>query len=72
MIHNDEPCNIKWQTLLSVFHGIDQEAYDAKEKLEQLIEVVKNDVLMTPRQKEGIVARCQNAINGEYGVRLPF
>lgn len=67
MIHNDEPCNMKWQSLLKTFHAIDPNSKDAKEQWEKLKETAKNDAVMTPRQKEGIADRCQNAINGEYG-----
>lgn len=63
----EDQCNLKWKALLKIFHGIKMDASDAKKKYEQLKELAAADGTMTPRQKEGIMARCDNAINGSYG-----
>jgi hypothetical protein len=63
----EEKCNQKWNALLKIFHGIKMDSPDSKEKYSQLKDLVKLDVDMTPRQKDGITERCDNAINGTYG-----
>lgn len=59
----EEPCNLKWQDLLKRFKKINRNDKGAKEKYQELIEVSKQDIDMTPRQKEGIAARCEYQIH---------
>lgn len=59
----EEPCNLKWQDLLKIFKGINRYDEGAKESYQQLIELAKQDTDMTPRQKEGIAARCEYQIH---------
>lgn len=54
----EEPCNLKWQSLLKSFKGINRKDSGAKEKYNQLIEVAKLDNVMTMAQKSGITGRC--------------
>ena len=59
----DSICNSNWDALLKVFHSI--KSSDTK-SLNELKETAIHTVL-TERQKEGIIARCDNQINGTYG-----
>lgn len=66
----DEMRNSKWDSMLKVFKGIIEDnpsPKSVKEKLLSLAESAKNTQILTPRQSEGIYARCHNYINGEYG-----
>jgi hypothetical protein len=54
-----------WRALLKVFDGIDPKDSKAKEKWGKLAETA-NHTNLAPRQRSGIVARCNHAINGQY------
>ena len=54
-----------WRMLLKVFDGIEPKDPKAKEKWTKLSETA-NVTALTPRQRSGIVARCNHAINGTY------
>lgn len=41
---------------------------DVKEKLEKLAEIARKSSELNYRQTEAIIARCNNYINGEYGM----
>lgn len=59
--------NKNWDALLKIFHGIvENNPEDAKEQMLSLKELAKSKDL-TPRQAEGIAARCDNFIKGEFG-----
>lgn len=64
---SDTEYNANWDALLKIFHKIEKERpKDYKEQLEAL----KNTALkatLTSRQIEGIIDRCNNLINGDYG-----
>jgi len=62
----DEVCNPNFDSLLKVFHAINLDGKDAKEKCSQLKEFAKTKTL-TDRQYEGIIDRCNNVINDTYG-----
>lgn len=62
----DSVCNPNWDSLLKVFHSIDPDAKDSVQQYQELKEYSKTKVL-TDRQREGIIARCDNRINGTYG-----
>lgn len=59
----EEPCNLKWQALIKMFKEINRFDKAAKESYQELIELAKQDTDMTPRQTEGIVARCAYQIH---------
>jgi len=66
-INSDSIVNQNWDLLLKMFHKIISDNNDNKIKqLEVLKELTKTKPL-TPRQMEGIIERCTNAINGSYG-----
>ena len=54
-----------WRALLKVFDGIDPKEPKVKDKWTKLAETA-NHTNLTPRQRSGIVARCNYAINGQY------
>ena len=54
-----------WRALLKVFDSIDPADTKAKEKWAKLSETA-NVTHLTPRQRSGIVARCNHAIGGTY------
>ena len=58
----DEVYNGNWMALINLFKKINRFAEGAKEKFQSLIEMAKIKQL-TPRQVEGIVARCQYQIH---------
>jgi len=61
----------EWRSMLNVFAETikgNPPVEDVKEDLEQLMEEAKNTFLLTGAQKDAIVARCRNYINGTYGV----
>ena len=60
----EEQCSLKWKALLKVFENIDRNSRGAKEEYEQLKELANLENEMTPRQKSGIVDRCN------YRIRL--
>lgn len=66
----DAMCIAKWQQLLKVFKGLiegNPEPETIKDDLLSLKETAKLAPELTPRQVEGIIARCDNYLNGEYG-----
>lgn len=63
---SDQEFNTNWDSMLKMFHGLVAAKADGEE-YEALISLAKNTVALTPRQREGIVDRCKNAINGTYG-----
>lgn len=62
----DEICNPNWETMLKMFHNINPESKDAKERFTQ-VKILSQSKVMTERQHEGIIDRCNNQINGTYG-----
>lgn len=65
---HDQQCGDNWDVLLQEFHKIEANpTKDFKSKLEKLKEKAKNTVQLTTRQREGIIDRCNNVINGTYG-----
>ncbi len=55
-----------WNELLKEFHGL-IDGKSNREDFEKLKEKAKNNANLTVRQSEGIVARCNNVLNGTYG-----
>lgn len=69
-ILKDAVCIPEWRTMLSVFETIIEgrpAPEKVKQKLEDLSEAAAITSLLSTRQKDGIVARCRNYINGNYG-----
>lgn len=67
----DKMRNDKWDSMLKVFSAIikgNPNPEKVKDKLTTLSDSAVNTNLLTPRQREGIVGRCRNYINGKYGV----
>lgn len=67
----DEMRITKWRAMLGTFEKIIKgfpSVQSVKEDLEALSESAKNTNLLTGAQKDAIVARCRNYINGTYGV----
>jgi hypothetical protein len=60
--NDDEICNRNWDGLLKVFHKIAESSKDKKQQYESLKEVAKTKQL-SPRQSEGISARCDYQIS---------
>lgn len=63
---NESECNSNWDTMLKMFHGLVATKAN-KDEFQALIELAANAIMMTPRQREGIVGRCSNVISGNYG-----
>lgn len=63
----DEDYNKNYRSLLAEFHAIEIDSKGAKEKWEALKEKAKGVNPLSARQLAGIIERCNNAINGEYG-----
>lgn len=62
----DAEYNSNWDAMLKMFHQlVNQKAI--KDEYEALKGLAKNTIALTPRQREGIIERCNNVINGEYG-----
>jgi hypothetical protein len=62
--------NAKWDSMLKVFANIingNPEPSKVKDKLESLKQAATTSI-MTGRQQQGIVERCNNYLNGTYGV----
>lgn len=62
--------NMKWQQLLKVFGKIidgNPKPEKVKESFDKLKEQVKSSALLSFRQVEGIIARCDNYMKGQYG-----
>jgi len=62
--------NEKFSTMLKGFQEIIKESpavEKVKDNLLGLKTVASNDVVMNGRQREAIVARCDNYLNGRYG-----
>ena len=60
-------CNDNWDLLLGMFKVIyESNPSDAKSQYEALKELAKTKTL-SQRQADGIMARCDNAMKGEYG-----
>lgn len=65
---DDQQCCDNWDTFLKVFKKIEQERpKDYVAQLEKLKTKAQNTVQLTVRQREGIIDRCTNVINGTYG-----
>ena len=65
----DEIINAKWQSMLRVFKTLikdDPKPEKIKDQLEELKAAARSSI-MTQRQIEGIVDRCDNYMKGEYG-----
>lgn len=58
----DEVCNPNWDSLLKVFHGINNSQKTAKQAYRDLKDVAKTTIL-TERQREGIIDRCNHQIS---------
>lgn len=61
----------EWRSMLNTFAGIIDKKpapEKVKEELEELMEAAKLTIYLTGAQKDAIVARCRNYINGNYGV----
>ena len=61
----------KWVSMLKVFNTIIKDnppVEKVKKSLEDLIQSASITPLLTGAQKDGIVSRCQNYMNGTYGV----
>lgn len=72
-IITDEMYNNKWASMLKTFKKTVEDSPKAekvKEILEQLKEAALNTNHLTPRQKEGIIDRCNNYLDGSYGRNL--
>lgn len=70
-IVTDAKINEKWQSMIKVFKAITDSnppVEKVREKLVALKESATNTALLTPRQREGITDRCNNYLNGTYGV----
>lgn len=65
-MQNDNEIIKEWQMMLKMFKDIDHTKSDSKSEYEELKELAQLSGLLTPRQKEGIYARCNNAIGGTY------
>lgn len=60
----------EWARMLIKFHTAIEgsaEPVKVKEKLNNLAEQANNSAILTPRQREGIYARCKNYLSGNYG-----
>lgn len=69
----DDQYIAEWQSMLRIFKGIIKESpkpESVKTELEELIEEAKLTLYLTPAQRNGIVERCQNYLNGTYGRNL--
>ena len=61
----------EFQKMLSKFHRIIEKAppvKDVKDSLEKLNELAKISPHLNLRQKDAVMERCKNYINGEYGM----
>jgi len=63
----DKDYNKNWDRMLKIFHAIPLNAKDTKKQCEDLKELAKNTIALTPRQREGIFDRCNNVVSGNYG-----
>lgn len=71
----DEQINTQWVSMLKVFETIidgNPPIEKVKDKLEGLKLSAGNSVLLTARQKEGIVGRCNHYLKGEYGHQTQY
>lgn len=69
----DEQYITEWRSMLSMFKGIIKEISKpeiVKAELEELIKEAKLTNYLTPAQRNGIIERCNNYINGIYGKNL--
>jgi len=66
---SDTECNNNFDAFLRVFHKIENERpkEDYKEQLHALKSTVQNTIQLTGRQREAIIDRCNNVLNGTYG-----
>jgi hypothetical protein len=67
----DTEINATWQSMLQMFHKIIENnptPEKVKEKLVELQDLAKNSGIMTVRQVEGIYMRCQNYLDGTWGM----
>lgn len=67
---SDEQYIAKWKSLLEMLFKIiekDPAPEKVKDKLLELKEVAANSNHLTERQKNGIMSRCDNYINGTFG-----
>lgn len=64
---NDAVCIAEWRSMLNVFHAINEKSTDKTKDCNELKEAAKLSQHLTQRQLEGIIARCDNVINGSYG-----
>lgn len=56
---DDDPAIKKWRELLAKYHSL---PLTDKKPFEQLKEETKNSNILTLRQKEALIARCDHAI----------
>lgn len=65
---NDQQCCDNWDALLREFHKIEANRQkDLKAQLDRLKTKATNMAQLTIRQREGIIDRCNNVLNGTYG-----
>lgn len=67
----DEQYNTMWVAMMNQFKEItakNPEPDKVKDKLLELKAAADQTPFLTGRQREGIYARCDNYINGTYGV----
>src|SRR4051812_9863848 len=67
-IHSGNLENDCFNGLLNEFDEIKPEDAKAKDKWKKLIEAAKQREPSTLRQKQAVIARCENQINGTYGM----
>lgn len=66
----DNACIAEWRRMLSIFKSVaevDSPPKNSKDILKNLIAEAKVNKMLTQRQVEGIVARCDNFLNGSFG-----
>lgn len=67
---DDTECIAEWRRLLKAFKIIIEGSPNpesVKKELEDLKEAAKISLHLTFHQKDAIIARCDNYMNGEYG-----
>lgn len=70
MTNNSDPLSITFSAMLKTFHTIiagEPAAEKVKAKLTSLKQEASINNELNIRQKEAVIARCDNYINGDYG-----
>ena len=71
VVIKDEERNAKFSSMLKVFNSIidgNPSTDKVRDKLNSLKESCANAGILTYRQSDAIIARCDNYLNGTYGV----